>query len=186
MVAYAIARNMHKKFFKFLYFYFVSALFIPLAIIMLPIVKQTSAMGIDDKWGLIFLYIVYGLAFNIFLYVAYIKSIPISLEEAAILDGCNVWQVFWKVVFPLMAPINSAVMVLSTLWLWNDFLLPLVLLSKRDDMTLQLVQYVFQSQFRTDYNLAFASYLMAMAPLIIIYTVAQKWVVSGITKGSIK
>jgi raffinose/stachyose/melibiose transport system permease protein len=85
-----------------------------------------------------------------------------------------------------MAPINSAVMVLSTLWLWNDFLLPLVLLSKRDDMTLQLVQYVFQSQFRTDYNLAFASYLMAMAPLIIIYTVAQKWVVSGITKGAIK
>lgn len=186
MVAYAIARNMHKKFFKFLYFYFVSALFIPFAIIMLPIVKQTSAMGIDNKWGLIFLYIVYGLAFNIFLYVAYIKSIPISLEEAAILDGCNVWQVFWKIVFPLMAPINSAVMVLSTLWLWNDFLLPLVLLSKRDDMTLQLVQYVFQSQFRTDYNLAFASYLMAMAPLIIIYTVAQKWVVSGITKGSIK
>ena len=85
-----------------------------------------------------------------------------------------------------LAPINSAVMVFSTLWLWNDFLLPLVLLSKRDDMTLQLVQYVFQSQFRTDYNLAFASYLMAMAPLVIIYTVAQKWVVSGITKGSIK
>lgn len=186
MVAYAIARNMHRKFFKFLYFYFVSALFIPFPIIMLPIVKQTSAMGIDNKWGLIFLYVVYGLAFNVFLYVAYIKSIPISLEEAAIIDGCSVWQVFWKIVFPLMAPINSAVMVLSTLWLWNDFLLPLVILSKRDDMTLQVIQYIFQSQFRTDYHLAFASYLMVMAPLIIVYTFAQRWIVSGIMRGSIK
>ncbi|HYK74205.1 MAG TPA: carbohydrate ABC transporter permease, partial [Pseudoneobacillus sp.] len=86
MVAYAIARNMHKKFYKFLYYYFVSAMFVPFPIIMLPIVKQTSTWGMDNVYGLILLYIVYGLAFNIFVYVGYIKSIPKELEEAAIVD----------------------------------------------------------------------------------------------------
>ncbi len=186
MVAYAIARNLDKKFFKFLYYYFISAMFIPFPIIMLPIVKQTSKMGIDNQWGLIFLYVVYGLAFNIFLYVGYIKSIPRSLEEAAIIDGCGVWTLFWKIIFPLMAPINATVAILSTLWVWNDFMLPLVILSEREDMTLPLVQFVFQSQFSTDYNLAFASYLMVMLPLIFVYLVAQKWIISGVLRGSIK
>ncbi|MCK4258295.1 MAG: carbohydrate ABC transporter permease [Halanaerobiales bacterium] len=186
MIAYAIARNMDKKFFKILYYYFISALFIPFPIIMLPIVKQTSIMGMDNQWGLILLYVVYGLAFNIFVYVGYIKSIPISLEEAAIIDGCSIWKVFWKIIFPLMAPINATVGILTTLWVWNDFLLPLVILSNQEQMTLPLVQFVFQSQFSTDYHLAFASYLMVMTPLIIVYILAQKWVISGILRGSTK
>ncbi|MCK4513770.1 MAG: carbohydrate ABC transporter permease, partial [Spirochaetaceae bacterium] len=107
MVAYAVARNMHKKFYRGLYFYFISAMFIPFPIIMLPIVKQTSAMGMDNPIGIIFLYIVYGLAFNIFVYVGYIKSIPRDLEEAAIIDGASTWGVFWRVVFPLLAPMNA-------------------------------------------------------------------------------
>ncbi|GAA3316984.1 hypothetical protein GCM10020331_014530 [Ectobacillus funiculus] len=123
MVAYAIARNMDKKSsLRFLYYYFVSALFIPFPIIMLPIVKQTSAFGMDNPNGLIFLYVVYGIAFNIFfLYVGYIRSIPRELEEAAIVDGCSTWGVFWKVIFPLLAPMNATVAILTCLWAWNDF-----------------------------------------------------------------
>ena len=101
MVAYAIARNMHKRFYKFLFYYFVSAMFVPFPIIMLPMVKQTSSWGIDNLVGLIMLYVVYGLAFNVFIYVGYIKSIPKELEEAAIMDGASTWGVFWKVIFPL-------------------------------------------------------------------------------------
>ena len=186
MVAYAIARNMHKKFFKGLYFYFVSAMFIPFPIIMLPIVKQTHTMGMDNPVGLIFLYIVYGLAFNIFVYVGYIKSIPRDMEEAAVIDGAGTWTIFWKVIFPLLAPMNATIGILASLWIWNDFMLPLILLTKRSMMTLPLVQYVFQSQFSTNYNLAFASYLMALAPMIIVFIFAQKWIISGVTKGSIK
>ncbi|OOE02678.1 ABC transporter permease [Anoxybacillus kestanbolensis] len=186
MVAYAIARNMHRRFFRILYYYFVSALFIPFPIIMLPIVKQTSAFGMNNPSGLIFLYIVYGIAFNIFIYVGYIRSIPKELEEAAIVDGCSTWGVFWKIVFPLLAPINATIGILTCLWAWNDFLLPLVVLSDQDDMTLPLVQYVFQSEFGTDYNLAFASYLMALSPMIIVYLFAQKWIISGVTRGAIK
>ncbi|MFB9757474.1 carbohydrate ABC transporter permease [Ectobacillus funiculus] len=186
MVAYAIARNMDKKFFKVLYYYFVSALFIPFPIIMLPIVKQTSAFGMDNPNGLIFLYVVYGIAFNIFLYVGYIRSIPRELEEAAIVDGCSTWGVFWKVIFPLLAPMNATVAILTCLWAWNDFLLPLILLNDESQMTLPLVQYVFQSEFGTDYNLAFASYLLALSPMVIVYIIAQKWIISGVTRGAVK
>ncbi len=186
MVAYAIARNMDKKFFKGLYYYFVSALFIPFPIIMLPIVKQTAALGMDNPNGLIFLYIVYGIAFNIFLYVGYIRSIPRELEEAAIVDGCSTWGVFWRVIFPLLAPMNATVAILTCLWAWNDFILPLILLNDESQMTLPLVQYVFQSEFGTDYNLAFASYLMALSPMIIVYIIAQKWIISGVTRGAVK
>ncbi|MFC0187280.1 carbohydrate ABC transporter permease [Fictibacillus aquaticus] len=186
LVAYAIARNMHKKFYKFLYYYFVSAMFIPFPIIMLPIVKEMTALGLTNLYGLIFLYIVYGLSFNIFVYVGYIRSIPKELEEAAIMDGASTWGVFWKVIFPLLMPINATVGILTVLWAWNDFMLPLIILSDQDIATLPLVQYVFQGQFSTDYNLAFASYLMALTPIVIVYLFAQKWVISGVTKGAIK
>ncbi|WP_335869488.1 carbohydrate ABC transporter permease [Bacillus sp. 2205SS5-2] len=186
MVAYAIARNMHKKAYKLLFYYFVSAMFVPFPIIMLPIVKQTSSWGLDNLVGLILLYIVYGLAFNVFIYVGYIKSIPKELEEAAIMDGASTWKVFWKVIFPLLSPMNATVGILTTLWAWNDFMLPLVILSDQSMATLPLVQFIFQSQFSTDYNLAFASYLMALSPMIIVYIFAQKWIISGVAKGAIK
>lgn len=185
-VAYAIARNRDKKVFNILYYYFVSAMFVPFPIIMLPLVKQVSQFHMDNIAGIIFLYVVFGLPFNVFLYVAYIKSIPVSLEEAAIIDGATTWQVFFKVVFPMLKPINATVAITTCLWTWNDFMLPLIILTKPELQTLPLVQYVFQSQFSTNYNLAFASYILALLPLIVIYAFAQKWIISGVTKGAIK
>ncbi|WNB84695.1 carbohydrate ABC transporter permease [Cellulomonas sp. ATA003] len=129
MVAYAIARNMHRRLFKGLFFYFVSALFVPFPILMLPVAKQTAILGMDNQLGLILLYVVYGLSFNIFIFTAYINSIPRELEEAAIVDGASTWTVFWKIIFPLLAPMNATVGILTCLWAWNDFLLPLVIVS---------------------------------------------------------
>lgn len=187
MVAYAIARNMdHRKVFKGLYFYFISALFVPFAIVMLPIAKVTSAMGLDNRVGLIILYVIFGLSLNIFIYVGYIRSIPPEIEEAAVIDGASVWTTFWRVIFPLLTPINATVGILTTVWVWNDFMLPLVMLSDRATFTLPLVQYVFQSQFTTDYSLAFASYLMALTPLVLVYVLAQRWVIGGVTRGAVK
>ena len=186
LVSFAITRNMHRPFYKGMYYYFVSALFIPFPVIMLPLVKQTAALKLDNQFGLVFLYIVYGLAFNIFVYVGYIKSISTTMDEAAYIDGANTWQVFWHVIFPLIMPINATVGILTTLWVWNDFMLPLVILNAREDMTLPVAQFVFQSQFSTDFNLAFASYLMAMAPLILVYLLAQKWIIGNVMRGAIK
>ncbi|GAK41679.1 carbohydrate ABC transporter permease [Paenibacillus urinalis] len=186
LVAYAIARNMNHKFFKGLYFYFVSAMFIPFQIIMLPVVKLTSNLGMTNLVGLILLHTVYGLAFNVFIYVAYIRSIPTALEEAAKVDGATTWGTFWRIIFPLLAPMSATVGILTCLSTYNDFLLPLIMISDQDQYTLPLVQYIFQGQFNTDFNLAFASYLMAMLPMIIIYLFAQKWIINGVTQGSVK
>jgi raffinose/stachyose/melibiose transport system permease protein len=186
MVAYAIARNQSKRFFRFLYYYFISAMFIPFSIIMLPIVKQTAKLGMNNPTGLIFLYVVFGLSFNIFVYVGYLRSIPNELEEAAAIDGCGVWTRFWRIIFPLMTPINATIAILTALWGWNDFMMPLLLLTDPMDATIPLVQYVFKSQYQTDYNLAFASYLMALLPMLLVYIVAQKWIIHGITQGSVK
>ncbi|MEC0092692.1 ABC transporter permease [Paenibacillus macquariensis subsp. defensor] len=186
MVAYAIARNMKDKFFKVLYFYFISAMFIPFQIIMLPVVKVTTDLHMNNIVGLIILYVVYGLAFNIFVYVGYIRSIPYELEEAATMDGASTWGTYWKIIFPLLAPISATIGILSCLSTWNDFMLPLILLGDQNSYTLPLVQYVFQGQFGTDFNLAFASYLLALTPMVIVYLFAQKWIIGGITQGAIK
>ncbi|QWU17254.1 raffinose/stachyose/melibiose transport system permease protein [Paenibacillus sophorae] len=186
LVSYAIARNMNRRFFKLLYLYFVSAMFIPFQIIMLPVVKVTTDLSMNNIPGLILLYIVYGLPFNVFVYVGYIRSIPLELEEAATVDGTSTWGTFWKIIFPLLGPISATVIILSSLSTWNDFLLPLILLADPSQYTLPLVQYVFQGQFSTDFNLAFASYLLALLPMIVVYLSAQKWIISGITQGAIK
>jgi raffinose/stachyose/melibiose transport system permease protein len=91
-----------------------------------------------------------------------------------------------KVIFPLLAPINATVGIITCVWAWNDFMLPLVILSHPDDRTLPLTQYIFQGQFTTNYTVAFASYLMALAPLLIVYLVAQRWIISVVTRGAIK
>ncbi len=186
LVSYAIARNMHKRFYKALFYYFVSAMFVPFPIIMLPLVRQTAIWNMDNLFGLIILYIVFQLSFNVFIYVGYIKSIPVELEEAAVMDGASSWKVFWKVIFPLLAPMNATVAILTALYAWNDFLLPLVILTDSADATLPLTQYIFQSEFSTNYNLAFASYLLAMLPMILVYLMAQRWIIGNVTRGALK
>ncbi len=186
VVAYALARKLDRPFFKAIYFYLLAAMFIPFPIIMLPVVKQSALLGLDNQAGLIILYTVFGLSLNVFIYTAYIRSIPIELEEAARVDGATTWQVFWKVVFPLLTPMNATVGILTCVWAWNDFILPLVVLTDPGARTLPLANYVFQGQFNTDYTVAFASYLMAMAPLLLVYIFSQRWVISGVTRGSIK
>lgn len=186
MVAYAVARNLDKPFFKGVYFYLLAAVFVPFPIIMLPVVKETALLGLDNQVGLILLYAVFGLSINTFIYTAFIRSIPIELEEAARTDGASTWRTYWQVIFPLLGPMNATVGILTCVWAWNDFILPLVVLSDPSARTLPLAEYVFQGQFNTNYTVAFASYLMAMAPLLIVYLFAQRWVVSGVMRGSIK
>ncbi|MBC7761337.1 MAG: carbohydrate ABC transporter permease [Candidatus Saccharibacteria bacterium] len=186
MAGYAIARNMHKRFFKGLFYYLISALFVPFSIVMLPLVKEMSAIGLDNLVGLILLYVVYSLPFNVLLYTGYLQSIPISLEEAAAIDGASVWTTFWRVIFPLLIPVHATVAILTGLWTWNDFMLPLVLLSDQSQYTLPLVQYAFQGTFSTNYNLSFASYLLALAPMVVIYLVAQRWIIGGVMRGAVK
>ena len=169
-VAYAVARNMDKRFFRFLYYFFIAAMFVPFPVVMLPIAKQMGSLHLDNQVGLIILYTVLGLGTNLFIATGFIRSIPVSLEEAARIDGASTWRIFWTIIFPLMSPINATIAILTD----------------QSNQTIPLAQYVFSSQFATNYPMAFSSYLMAMAPILIVYIFAQKWVVGGVMRGAVK
>lgn len=188
LVAYAIARNMHKRFYKFAYMYFISGMFVPFAILMLPLVKQTSILNMDNIPGIIILYVVFNMSMNTLLYVGYLKNIPIALEEAAYVDGASTWTVFWKIIFPLLKPMHATVAIMTALATWNDVMMPLVILEGSDasSMTLPMAQLLFQTKFGTNYNVAFASYLLALLPILIFYVFAQKWIINGVTNGAVK
>ena len=187
LMGYAVARNMGtSKFYRFSYFYIVSGMFVPFAILMMPLVKQTAQLHIDNMFGVIILYVVFYMPMNVLLYAGYLKNIPIALEEAAHVDGASTWTTYWKIIFPLMWPMHATVAVLTALGTWNDVMTPLVIMSGSGMTTLPLAQLTFQTQFGTNYNLAFASYLLALLPMLIFYIVAQKQIINGVINGAVK
>ncbi|WP_416147501.1 carbohydrate ABC transporter permease [Salipaludibacillus sp. HK11] len=186
IASFAIARNQDQVFYRVMYYFFVSGLFIPFQVMMLPLVQQLSSIGMMNKWGLILLYATYGLFQSVFLYVSYFRSIPREIEDAALIDGCGVFRMFWYILFPMLKPMTVTLIVLNIIWIWNDFLMPLVILSDSSDWTLPLMQYVFESQYAANYNLAFASYLMVLAPVIVVYLFLQKHIIGGVSDGAVK
>ena len=184
---YVIGRKMaEKKAFKAAYFYVVSGMFVPFAVLMMPLVKQTAQMGIANRFGVIVLYLVFFMPMNIMLYTGYLKNIPTALEEAANIDSATAWQTFWKIIFPNMKPMHATVAILTAMSTWNDVTTPLVILSGTGQNTLPMAQLNFQSQFGTNYNLAFASYLLALLPILIFYIICQKQILNGVANGAVK
>lgn len=187
LMGYAIGRNRaHSKFYKFVYLFVVSGMFVPFAILMMPLVKQTSQMGIGNWVGVIILYVVFYMPMNLLLYSGYLKNIPMALEEAAKVDGASTWKTYWSIIFPVMKPMHATVAVLTALGTWNDVMTPLVIMSGTGKNTLPLAQLNFQTQFGTNYNLAFASYLLALIPILIFYLVCQKQILNGVVNGAVK
>lgn len=187
MAGYAIGRTMARyKGFKFIYFYIVSGMFVPFAILMMPLVKQTARLGIDNMLGVIILYVVFYMPMNVMLYSGYLKNVPLAMEEAADIDGASAWKTYWTIIFPMMKPMHATVAVLTALGTWNDVMTPLVIMSGSENTTLPLAQLNFQTQFGTNYNLAFASYLLSLIPILIFYLICQKQIIGGIANGAVK
>ncbi len=187
MIGYAIGRNKaHSKFYKFVYFFIVSGMFVPFAILMMPLAKQTAEMGLGNMAGVILLYVVFYMPMNVLLYSGYLNNIPMALEEAARVDGASTFTTYWKVIFPIMKPMHATVAVLTALSVWNDVMTPLVIMAGTGQNTLPLAQLNFQTQFGTNYNLAFASYLLALIPILIFYVVCQKQILNGVVNGAVK
>ena len=187
MIGYAIGRNRGKsKFYKFVYLFIVSGMFVPFAILMMPLAKQTAELGLSNWAGVIILYVVFYMPMNILLYSGYLVNIPIALEEAARVDGAGTWRTFWKVIFPIMKPMHATVAIITALAVWNDVMTPLVIMSGTGQNTLPLAQLKFQTQFGTNYNLAFASYLLALIPILIFYVLCQRQIINGVVNGAVK
>lgn len=187
LAGYVIGRKMAKhKIFKASYYYIVSGMFVPFAVLMMPLVKQTAQLGIANRFGVIVLYTVFFMPMNLMLYAGYLKNIPTALEEAAHVDGASAFKIFWKIIFPNMKPMHATVAILTAMSTWNDVTTPLVILSGTDHNTLPIAQLNFQSQFGTNYNLAFASYLLALLPILIFYLICQKHILNGVVNGAVK
>lgn len=187
LMGYALARNRKEsKFYNFVYLFIVSGMFVPFAILMMPLAKQTAEMGLENWFGVVLLYVVFYMPMNILLYSGYLVNIPLALEEAAKVDGASIWKTYWSVIFPVMKPMHATVAVLTALSVWNDVMTPLVIMAGKEWNTLPLAQLNFQSQFGTNYNLAFASYLLSLVPILIFYLICQKQILDGVVNGAVK
>lgn len=187
--AYSIARNMSKhKAFAIMYSLLILGIFVPFQVIMIPITVMMSRLGLANMWGLIILYLTYAIPQTLFLYVGYIKlSVPDSLDEAAMIDGADRFTTYRKIIFPMLKPMHATTLIINALWFWNDFMLPLLILNKNAEMwTLPLFQYNYTGQYFNDYGPSFASYVVGIITITIVYLIFQKNIISGMSNGAIK
>lgn len=186
MAAYMLVRT-KKKISNVIFMSFVAAMIIPFQSIMIPLIKTAGNFGLlNSMWGLVIMYLGFGSGMTIFLYHGFIKGIPVELEEAAIIDGCTRFGVFWRIVFPLLKPITVTIVILNSLWIWNDFLLPSLVLQDPELRTIPLATFFFFGQYTKQWDLALAALVLGIIPLLIFFFSMQKHIIKGITSGSIK
>lgn len=187
MISYSIARNFHRPFYKFIYILFTLGMFVPFQVVMLPQIQILQKFNLMSGNGLILIYAAISLIGNVFLIVGYIRSIPTDMEEAAYIDGASVVKTFFCIVFPLIRPITATVLIMHILFVWNDYLLPLLVLNKDKALyTLPLFQMSFKSQYAFDYNTVFAAYFISISLVTIVYVVLQKHIIGGLMLGAVK
>ncbi|WP_289642156.1 carbohydrate ABC transporter permease, partial [uncultured Dubosiella sp.] len=152
----------------------------------MPLVKETAQLHLGNQLGVILLYLVFYMPMNVMLYAGYMKNIPEVMEEASMVDGASTWKTYWKVIFPMMKPMHATVAIMTALGTWNDVMTPLVIMSGTGINTLPIAQLNFQTAFGTNYNLAFASYILSLIPMLIFYVVCQKQILNGVANGAVK
>lgn len=185
MAAWMLVRTKTKTS-TIIFFMLIAAMLVPFQAVMLPLVAVAGKLDLQNRGGLVFMYLGFSSSLSVFLYHGFIKGLPISIEEAAIVDGCSPWQVFWKIVFPTLKPIHVTVGALNVIAIWNDFLLPQLMINQDGLQTIPLKMFFFFGGYAKQWHLAMAGLLLAIIPVIIFYFFAQKHIVEGITQGSNK
>lgn len=186
MAAYPLART-NSRVSKLLYVFFVAGIMLPFQTGMIPLVKMVKDLGLINTYtGIICVYIATNMPFSVFLYSSFLKSVPNDIEEAALIDGCNRFQLFWRILFPLVTPATSTVVIFTSLGIWNDFMLPLLLINGDSKRTVPQAVYVFFGKYAVNWGPAFAVLVMSMIPIVILFLALQKNYVKGIVAGSVK
>ena len=179
---------------QIIFFIFVASMVIPFQIVMFPLLSWyrtvfdfTGIRLLRTYPGMILSYIGFGMSLSIFMFHGFIKSIPYELEEAATIDGCNKFQTFYVIISPLLRPIHATVLVLNGIWIWNDFLLPLLILGKGNKVqTIPLAVATFAGAFVKQWDLILTAILMSLIPVVVFFLIAQKHIIKGMVAGSIK
>lgn len=185
MAAWALVRN-KKKLSAFLFMMFAASMLIPFQTVMLPLLKTLGQTGLMNRTGLIIANLGFGSSMTIILYHGFIKNVPLELEEAARIDGCSTFRTFWQIVFPLLKNITVTAAIINTMWIWNDYLLPSLVINKPATQTLPLRTFFFFGQFSRRWDLGTAGLILGMLPIVIFYLLAQRHIIKGIAEGAIK
>ncbi|MCI6431498.1 MAG: carbohydrate ABC transporter permease [Lachnospiraceae bacterium] len=186
ITAWAIARGKN-KFFRFSLVYFIIGILVPAQALMLPIYQIWNYFGmINTRVGLILLYIATGMSFGIFLQTNFMSTVPVELEEAARIDGCNVYQTFFKVVLPLVRSSMATMIIIQTFNIWNEFMLTNLMVSRENLRTVTLALKLLFSDFAKDYATAMAGIILSSIPIVILFICLQKQFIKGMTVGAVK
>ena len=185
MLSYYLART-KIRFTKITFLILVASMIVPFQALMIPFMSIFAQfVSLNNRVALIFFYNGFGVALSTFLYHGFISKIPTEIDEAASVDGANDFTIFWKIIFPMLRPVTATVAIVNSLWIWNDFLLPRLVLTP-ETQTLPLSTYLFYGQYSTEYGQAMAGLLLAVIPIIAFYLTLQKQFISGISTGAVK
>ena len=185
MTAWILTR-IKSVFTNILYYLFVFSMIVPFQMVMFTMSKIANVLRLDNPLGIIFIYLGFGAGLSVFLFSGFIKSVPLGVEEAATIDGCNPLQTFFKIVFPILKPTAITVAILNTMWIWNDYLLPNLVIGS-DYKTIPIaIQYLKGGYGSIDMGAMMAMLVLAILPVIIFYLVCQKYIIRGVAAGAVK
>ena len=185
MASYAINRHQNKLT-KFLFFYFLVGFMVPAQTTMIPLFNLMSKLGLQNSVaGMIILYSSWC-NFALFMYQGFLGGVPKDLEEAARIDGANLWQLFWKIVFPLLKPVTTTIVIFDVMWIWNDFMMPYLFISSSDKFTLIMEVYKGVGQFSNNWTVMLCTMVIVLLPIAIFYIAMQRHIIEGITSGAVK
>lgn len=185
MLAFYLSR-FKSWFTRLIFTLLIVSMIIPFQALMIPFVSIYGRLDmLNSRAALVYFYLGFGVSLSTFLYHGFIQGIPLALDESAAIEGANKFQIFWRVVFPLLRPITTTVLILNALWIWNDFLLPSLVLFQ-GSRTLPLMTYSFYGQYTSQYGQAMAGLVLSTLPIIVFYIFLQRNILSGITEGAVK
>ena len=171
---------------KILYLSLVFSMIVPFQMVMFTMSKIANTLHLDNPLGIVFIYLGFGAGLSVFMFSGFIKTVPKTIEEAATIDGCNTLEVFWLVVFPILKPTAITVAILNTMWIWNDYLLPYLVIGK-DYKTIPLaVQYLKGGYGSVDMGAMMAMLVLSIIPVVVFYLICQKYIIKGVAAGAVK
>lgn len=194
MAAWVISRNNQKKWAAAIYMVFIASMIIPFQVVMLPLISTFRDAGkfvgislLQSIPGIIFAYLGFGGAMTVFILTGFIKGVPYDLEEAAAIDGCSPEGTFFRIIFPLLKPVITTVTILNGMWIWNDFLLPSLMLGLNGKIkTLPVAVQAFVGSYVKQWDLILTAALLAIIPMIVVFLIGQKQIMKGMVEGAVK
>ena len=169
-----------------LYYLLVFSMIVPFQMVMFTMSKTANVLGLDNPLGIILIYLGFGAGLSTFMFSGFVKSVPITIEEAATIDGCNTLQTYFLVVFPVLKPTTVTVAILNTMWIWNDYLLPYLVIGNDYKTIPVAVQYLKGGYGSVDMGALMAMLVLSIIPVVIFYLTSQKYIIKGVAAGAVK